>query len=382
MSVIRVLADGRSGVGRRAVLAGLAGGVALGLAGCRDGSATATATATTAGRAPAAPLQLLSWEDYDAPENLTSFDGAPWVQVEAYASNEEMVTKLLDPGRRGTYDVIVPTDTFVADLAGAGLLLPLDRSKLKNFANLDPAYLGRDFDPENRFSVPKNSGTTGFVYDTTVIRRELTSWADFLDAAQHEASGRTSLLDDPVEIGGAVLAARGVDPNSTDMRELAALRPYLVDVLGPHVAAFETNVGTGAIAQSRYALSQCYNGDARLGLLESPDPGKWRFVYPTPTANVWMDNWCILAEAAQPDVAHAFIDHMLGREASAAEVQYHGYDTCLRGVRADVERAGLEHADLVFPTHEVLARMTPLKNAGGASVVAEAVNALRESLGR
>ena len=374
MDGITVLADGRSGIGRRAVLAGLAGGAAFALTGCQ-GQTTTAAEATE-------PLKLLFWSDYVDPGTVKDFEGAPWVQIDVYGSNEELVTKLLDPARTVTYDVIVPSGNYVADLASAGLLLPLDRAKLTNFSNLDPAYLGRDFDPENRWSVPKNSGTTGFVYDTTVIDRELTSWADFLDAAQHEASGRTSLLEDPLEIGCAVLAARGFDPNTEDLTALRQVQPFLVDVLAPHIGGLDADIAAGSLAKDRYALSQCYNGDARTGILDSARPEKWRFVYPGPTSTVWIDNWCVLAEAAHPDVAHAFIDHLLSREASAREVLHHGYDTCLGGLRAEVEREGLELPELVFPPEHVRTRATALRSNQGTSVVAEAVNALRAELGR
>ncbi|PPK97646.1 spermidine/putrescine transport system substrate-binding protein [Kineococcus xinjiangensis] len=375
MDDINVLADRRGALGRRAVLAGLAGGAAFTLTGCQTGSAPATAP-------PPEPLQLFSGADPVAAANISAFAGAPWVKIDVYDSSEDMVTKLLDPKRTVKYDVIVASSHYVGDLAAAGLLLPLDRAKLKNFDNLDVAHLGLEFDPENRWSVPKNSGATGFVYDTTVIPRELTSWADFLDAAQHEASGRTSLLEDPLEIGCAVLAARGLDPNTEDVAALRQIQPFLVDVLAPHIAGFDSKIGIGALAADRYALSQCYNGDARKGILKSADPAKWRFVYPKPTANMWMDNWCILAEASQPDVAHAFIDHLLHRDASAEEVRVHGYDTCIGGLRDEVARLDVELPELVFPTEDVRTRATRLKSNQGTSVIAEAVNAMRSKLGR
>ncbi|MBC3734951.1 spermidine/putrescine ABC transporter substrate-binding protein, partial [Bacillus pumilus] len=78
-----------------------------------------------------------------------------------------------------------------------GLLSKLNLDLIPNIEYMDPAYLGRAWDPTNDYSICKAWGTTGFVYDKTVITRELTTWADFLDAAQNEASGKTSVLDDP-----------------------------------------------------------------------------------------------------------------------------------------------------------------------------------------
>ena len=89
--------------------------------------------------------------------------------------------------------------------------------------------------PENEYSICKAWGTTGFVYDKTVITRELKDWNDFLDAAQNEASGKTSLLDDPTELFGEVggRAVLACDPELRDeVIGLAEARGVRIQDLG------------------------------------------------------------------------------------------------------------------------------------------------------
>jgi spermidine/putrescine transport system substrate-binding protein len=103
---------------------------------------------------------------------------------------------------------------------------------------------------------------------------------------------------------------------------------------------------------------QCWNGDARLGMDGSEEPDKWTFVFPTPTANLWMDNWCITAGAEHPDAAYAFIDYMLDVDNSVKDVLYIGYHTGLKDIEAKATEAGLDRAELVFPGADVVDRLT------------------------
>jgi spermidine/putrescine transport system substrate-binding protein len=341
---------------RRSVLAALASTAAL--AACGGGS-TGTSDAATVDGEVEDSLNVYSWADYDDPDVLEAFGATgPQLQVDSYSSNEEMLAKLVAANGASGYDIVVPTGVFIPQMSSNGLLMELDHGKLKNFGNLDPAYLGQSWDPDNKWSVPKDWGTTGFVYDTTVIGRDLVSWADFLDAAQKEAKGNTSVLEDPWEVTSMYFAANGIDPNTTDDAEIAACQEWLTTNLAPNLKGFESNPGSSAIAQSTFALMQCWNGDARLGMDGSEDPDKWKFVYPTPTANLWMDNWCITAGAEHPDAAYAFIDFMLDVDNSVKDVLYIGYNTALTDIEAKATAAGLDRAELVFPSDEVVDRLT------------------------
>jgi spermidine/putrescine transport system substrate-binding protein len=222
---------------------------------------------------------------------------------------------------------------------------------------MDPAFLGRSWDPENEYSVCKAWGTTGFVYDKTVITRELTDWNDFLDAAQNEASGKVSVLDDPAEVTGLYYWANGIDWNTTDEADLAACEEYIVNTLAPHISAFDSYPGGQAIPQATQVLMQAWNGDARIGIMESPDPDRWHWVLGSPATELWMDNWAIPVGAPHPEAAHAFIDWTMVPENQLLQVDYIGYHTGAAGIEEAASDAGLEMLDLVFFTEEPIATM-------------------------
>lgn len=304
-------------------------------------------------------LSIYTWGDYDAPEVLEAFtsEKGPRITLDSYGSNEEMIAKLLIAKGTSGYDIIVPTGVFIPQLIENGLLYKLNRDLIPNIEHIDDAYLGRVWDPNNEYSICKAWGTTGFVYDKTVIQRELKTWDDFFDAAKNEASGKTSVLDDPVEITGIYYWANGIDWDTTDSAEIDAAEKFLLEELAPHISAFDSYPGGAAIPQATHALMQVWNGDARLGIMNSPDPDRWQWVLGSPATELWMDNWAISASAPHPEAAHAFLNFVLDPEYAVAQIDYIGYHTGAKGIEQMAEEAGLGMLDMVFFTPEQLATM-------------------------
>ncbi|WP_417563837.1 polyamine ABC transporter substrate-binding protein [Microbacterium sp.] len=339
-------------------LAGVVGGTVL-LAACTPGGGDGKPAPQATGGKLEGSLSMYSWGDYDAPEVLSAFTKqlGPKLTVDSFGSNEELIAKLVAAKGTGGYDIIVPTGAFIPQMVQNKLLMKLNKDLIPNLSHMDPAFLGRSWDPNNDYSICKAWGTTGFVYDKTKITRELKTWNDFLDCAQKEASGKTSVLDDPAEITGMYYWANGIDWNTTDDAQIDACEKYIVNTLAPHIAAFDSYPGSGAIPQSAHALIQVWNGDARQGILNSDDPDKWQWVLGAPTTELWMDNWAISSTAPHPEAAHAFINFVLTPENQIANVDYIGYHTGAKDIEATAREEGLEMLDFVFFTPAQLATM-------------------------
>jgi spermidine/putrescine transport system substrate-binding protein len=322
-------------------------------------TATLAACSTGGGGGSSNGLNIYTWGEYDAPEVLTEFSDSegPQITLDSYSSNEEMIARLVAANGTSGFDIIVPTGVFIPQLIEQGLVQELNLDLIPNLANLDPAFAAQDWDPENAYSICKCWGTTGFVFDSTVITRDLQTWEDFIDAAQNEASGRTSLLDAPEDLTGIYFWANGIDWTTTDDADLDAAEDFLVNTLAPHISAFDSYPGSGAMQQGTQALMQCWNGDARLGILESEDPERWQWRLGAPDTELWMDNWCIPVGAPHPEAAHAFIDYVLRPEVSLQELDYIGYNTGVAGIEEAAEAEGLERTDIVFFTPEQLETM-------------------------
>ncbi len=113
--------------------------------------------AITSLSAQAEQLNVYNWSDYIAEDTLPNFEKQSKIKVsyDVYDSNEVLEAKLL-AGKSG-YDLIFPTARPFADRhIKAKLYAPLDKSKLSNYANLDPIILRSlaDIDPE---TMPRSS---------------------------------------------------------------------------------------------------------------------------------------------------------------------------------------------------------------------------------
>lgn len=331
-------------------LVAAAGGTAL-LAACAPGGSSSSSPQASGGEVEDS-LSIFTWGEYDDPAVIEAFtaDVGPRVEFGSYSSNEELISKLVAANGTSGYDIVVPTGPFVPQMVQNGLLTALNKDLIPNLEFVDPQFLGRDWDPENEYTICKAFGTTGFAYDTTVITRDLVDWNDFFDAAQNEASGRTSMLDEPVSIVGSYLWANGEWQSTEDTALLDAAEEFLTNEIAPHIAAFEAYPGTNAIPQNGQALCQAYNGDARLGILSNADPERWKWVLGSPTSEIWMDNWAIAAGAPHPEAAHAFINYVLEPDVALAQVAYVGYNTGGRDVAQAATDDGVERTDIIFPT--------------------------------
>ncbi len=343
---------------RRFLAAAAAAGATSLLAACSTGGGTSSAPQATGGELEDS-LSIYTWGDYDAPDVLEAFTAelGPNIQLDSFGSNEELISKLVAAKGSSGYDIVVPTGIFIPQMIENGLLEKINKDLIPNIEHMDDAYLGLAWDPDNDYSICKAWGTTGYVYDKNVITRELSTWADFLHAAQNEASGKTSVLDDPGDVTGIYFWANGIDWNTTNEADLAACEDYLVNTLAPHISAFDSYPGGAAIPQGTHALMQVWNGDARIGILEGGEPERWQWVFPGPETEIWMDNWAIAAGAPHPEAAHAFINYVLAPENALAELDYIGYHTGAKGIEAAAEEAGLPMLDLVFFTPEQLETM-------------------------
>ncbi len=279
------------------------------------------------------------------------------ITIDVYNSNEEAIAKLEAAKGTSGYDMVVPSGPYIPQMVAKGLLEALDLSRIPNLKNLQAAYTNQPFDPKNKYSVCKDFGSTGWIYDNTVIKKPITSWSDFITAAQNEGSGQTSVLDAAPDVCGIYFWANGIDWNTEDPAELDACEDVIVNQLAPHIKAFNSYPGI-ELAQGNYVLSQVFNGDARQGLLSVDDPSKYTWAFGAPKSEIWMDNWCILKDAKNADAAYNFINFILDPKNSATDLAFHGYDTGVTGVR-DLLPSDTKFLDMVFLTPQLLTTLVP-----------------------
>ena len=175
-------------------------------------------------------LHVYNWSDYIAPDTLSKFEKQSGIKVvyDVFDSNEVLEAKLL-AGSSG-YDLVVPSNPFLAKQIKAGVFQKLDRSKLANWKNLDENLLKalEPSDPGNQYSIPYMWGTIGIGYNVDKVKAVLgdsapvDSW-DLVFKPENMAKLKecgVSFLDSPTEILPAALNYLGYSPTSEKPAEL------------------------------------------------------------------------------------------------------------------------------------------------------------------
>ena len=211
-------------------------------------------------------LNMYTWGAYNDPDivgALAEKDLAIKMKVDYYTSNEDLITKLQASKGTTGFDIVVPTGPYIPQMIQNGLLEKFDKTKLPNMVNVDPNYLAQAWDPTNDYSVCKDWGSTGWIYNKTKIKSEIKTWTDFIAVCQGEGSKNCAVLDTPANIagwalGGHIAAQATFAPHS---RQVPACAP------SPLIPAGATAPRGREIPRSRDAATS-----TRPGTSPAPDP--------------------------------------------------------------------------------------------------------------
>ena len=323
-------------------------------------------------------IAMYTWGDYNDPEivgPLAESTLGVSMKVDFYASNEDLIVKLEASQGTSGFDIVVPTGAYIPQMIAKGLLEKLDLSKIPNIVNVDPAYRNRDWDPDEGYSVCKNWGSTGWMWNKAVTGVDsIATWQEFIDVAMNQASGQTAVIDTAPNLAGMYFWANGIDWTTEEAADLDACEAFLVDEFAQHIKAFDSYPST-KIAEGAYTLAMAWNGDARQALVRiadaGGDPEEWAWGLGAPATEIWMDLYCIAAGAPNPDAAHAWINWLLTPEVSIQDLNYHGYNSGLNNMDALLAELvpDLVDGDMIF-----------FSDAQVASMQTGAVNSSQERL--
>jgi putrescine transport system substrate-binding protein len=337
--------------------------------GVAAGAALVTLTMGAAGPARAADkvVNVYNWSDYIDPKVLEDFTKETGIKVvyDTYDSNDILQTKLL-AGKTG-YDIVVPTTTYLTNEIKAGVIGKLDKSKLKNYGNLDKDVLARlaKYDPGNEHAVPYMWGTTGIGYNVAKIKERMPdapvdSWKLIFDpeVVKKFADCGVNLLDAQDELIPAALNYLGINPDSKDPKDLKKAEDLLLKIR-PYVRKFHSSQYINDIANGDICLAVGWSGDFGMAKKRAEDAKNGveiQYVIPKEGALMWIDSMNLTADAANRDNAHAFIDYMMRPDVIAKATNYVTYPNGNAASKPLVDKAIAEDP-LIYPPPEVFAKL-------------------------
>lgn len=288
---------------------------------------------------------VYNWGEYIDPEVLELFENETGIKVvyDEFETNETMYPKI--EAGASQYDLICPSDYMIDKMIQNGLLAEL------NFDNIPNAkqYIGdeyyeqsKEFDPENKYSIPYCWGTVGILYNKTMVSEPITSW-DVLWDSQYE---NNILMQDSVRDAFMVALKRnGNSMNSTDAAELTAAKDALIEQK-PLVQAYVIDQVRDKMIGNEAAIGVIYSGEAIYTQRENPD---LVYVIPEEGTNLWIDSWVMLKDAPNKENAEKFLDFLCRPEIALMNFEYITYSTPNTGAREMIEDEAIKNSPIAFP---------------------------------
>ncbi len=254
-------------------------------------------------------LNLFAWSEYVPQSVIDGFTKETGIKVnyETYASNEEMLAKLVSGAQK--YDLIQPSEYTIEALIKEKALMPLDYSKIPNFKNIGPQYKNLAHDPKQQYTVPWMVGSVGIVVNSEKVKDDIKGYDDVF---QEKYKGRVIVLDDPREIVTWALATKGIGANDVTPENLEKVKPVLERWL-PLVQVYDSDSPKTALLNGDVDLGVVWSGEAAL--LYNEDP-KFKYILPAVGAHQFIDSLAIPANAPNPEGAMMFMNYILRPEVS------------------------------------------------------------------
>ncbi len=196
-------------------------------------------------------LNIYNWADYIAPDTVKAFEKETGIKVryDNFDSNEVLHAKLV-AGRTG-YDVVVPGSHFAKTQIEGGLLMKLDKNKLPNLKNLDPAIQAQlaKLDPGNEYLVDWLWGYTTVGINADKVKKALGATAlpdnawDLVFKPEYASKLKScgvAFLDTASEIVPIALNYLGKDPHSKNADDYKAAGALLKSIR-PNVTMFASS---------------------------------------------------------------------------------------------------------------------------------------------
>lgn len=342
--------------------------------------AAAPAESTPAAAAPAAPagpvlddekvLNIYNWPDYITETMIADFEKEFGIKVnyDTFENNEALHAKLV-AGNSG-YDIVVPTAGFGKKQIDGGLYQEIDRSKIPNYANLDPEFMAKiaGVDPGNKHFVPWAWGFTTVGINKQKVEKALggtpmpeNAW-DLVFKPEYASKLKSCgiiVLDSPSEILPVALHYVGKPAYSENPEDFKAAGEMLAKIR-PNIRLFSSTM-IDDIAGGKGCAFIGWSGDINIAAGRVKETGGTDEIVPLlPTGGglVFIDTMAIPKDAKHPNNAHAFINFYLRAENGAAMANEMNYPT---GNTAALPMINQEIKDnkTIFLSPEDTARLIP-----------------------
>lgn len=286
-------------------------------------------------------VEIVAWAGYveDGSNDpdvdwVSSFEEETGCQVNVTLGNtsDEMFTLM----QTGNYDLVSASGDASNRLIASGTVQPVNLNLIPNYADV---FEGLKNQPHNTvdgvpYGVPHGRGANLLMYNTELVDPPPDSWSivwetDSPWAAQ--VDGKVTAYDSPIYIADAAVYLMATRP------ELGIQNPYALDDT-QFAAAVDLLKQQRELIGRYWALytdeiASFQGGDSAVGttwqvianVLQGSDPATpVAAILPKEGSTGWSDTWMLAKDAAHPNCAYRFMDHIISPQVNATATEYFG----------------------------------------------------------
>lgn len=293
-------------------------------------------------------INVYNWGEYisdggdgsmDVVSEFERLTGAK-VNYTNFESNENMYSKLAGGGV--SYDVIVPSDYMISRLVNEDMLLEIDWDNVPNINLIGDEYKNLYFDPEQKYSICYNVGTTVLIYNTKLVKEKPKSWSVLWDEQYKNQVLMFNNSRDAFAIAQAMLGQSLNTTNEQDWQDAAELLAKQKDAVSPVYVMDEV---FNLMESGEYAFATYYAGDYVLMCENNEDLD---YCFPEEGVNIFYDAFCIPKCSQNKRGAEAFINFMQEPQVALENSEYIYYASPNISVRNN-EESSLYMNEAVYP---------------------------------
>jgi len=304
-------------------------------------------------------VYVYCYGDYFDPDLIGQFEEETGIEVivDTYDTCEEMYPVIKN--NSASYDVICPSDYMIERMIGEDLLAEINFDNVSNIKNIGDKYLemSRDFDPENKYSVPHTYGTAGILYNPEMVGdKVIDSWTNLWDEGLEGEILMQDSIRDTFMVAEKIL---GYSLNTVNEDELKEATELLIEQK-PLVYKYVNDSARDLLSSEAAAIGVIWNGEY-LYCKELND--KLEFVVPKEGTQFFIDAWVIAKTAENKENAEEWINFMCREDVGKQNFDYLTYSTPNIAAQALINEDILND-ESVFPTDETLDNCEVLKDLG------------------
>ncbi|MDR3476941.1 MAG: spermidine/putrescine ABC transporter substrate-binding protein [Gammaproteobacteria bacterium] len=292
-------------------------------------------------------LNIYTWSGVIPDFIIRQFEKETGIKVNfsTYDSNEIMYAKL-KADKNPSYDIVEPSSYYIDRMRRQDMLETLDKTKLTNYKNLNPAFMHQAYDPQSSYSLPFIWGITGiFLNKDYFPSNSIKRWSDLWNTKYVD---QIMLLDDSREVFSMAMRVLGYSANDSDPEHIKEAYLKLKTLL-PNIKIFNS-APISILIDEDAAVGMVWNGDLFKAKKEN---SQLEFIYPKDGFVIWVDNFAIPKNAPHRENAYKFLDFMMRVDIAKAVALDNNFPTANLAAQKTLPTE-IRDNPTVYPSQDVL----------------------------